>query len=73
MRYSTTFVSTLAAIGFVAAAGSASACEWYKQQVTAKAAPPAAEEQEDVAASPIDPLVLAKIESGEEAKTVEQK
>lgn len=73
MRLSKTFVTALTAVGFVAIAGSASACDWYKQQVQAKAAPPAAEEQADVAVTPIDPVILARIESREATEAADQK
>lgn len=73
MSFTKTSMTAIVAIGFVAAAGvSASACEWHQQQVNAKISTPAAEEQAESSASPIDPVLLARIESREKAESPEQ-
>lgn len=73
MSITKTSIITLAAIGLAAAATSASACEWHNKQVHAKASTPAAEEQAQTSASPIDPVVLARIEAREDSEPTEQK
>jgi hypothetical protein len=70
-----TSVTALLAASFLAGAGAAaSACEWYQKQVLAKAAtnPPAEEQTATTAATPIDPMLLAKTETLETEKTVEE-
>jgi hypothetical protein len=58
-----TSVTALLAAGILGgAATTSSACEWQKQ-VMAKASQPATEEQAEVRATPIDPALLAKLES----------
>lgn len=59
MKKALTF-ATLAMLGAVFAAGTASACEWKKNQVTA-AAEPAAEEAA-APATAVDPLLLARLD-----------
>jgi hypothetical protein len=67
-----TSVTALLAASFLAGAGAAaSACEWYQKQVLADATTPPAEEQTaTTAATPIDPMLLAKTETLETEKTV---
>jgi hypothetical protein len=72
MSFTKTSIAAVTAVGFVAAAASASACDWYKQAL-AKASTPQAEEQTDVSATPIDPVILARTGSGEESEQIEQK
>ena len=68
-----TSVTALLAAGILAGAGaSASACEWYQKQVLAKAPAPPVEEQAATTATPIDPVLLAKIEELEAEQTVEK-
>ena len=56
-----TSVTALAAAAFIASIGTASACEWMKNQVTASAAPPAPVET-TAPATAVDPLLLAQLE-----------
>ena len=72
MSFTKTSIAAVTVVGFVAAAASASACEWYKQAM-AKASTPQAEEQADVSATPVDPMVLAKTETRGDSKQIEQK
>jgi hypothetical protein len=68
-----TSVTALLAASFLAGAGAAaSACEWYQKQVLADATTPPAEEQTTTAATPIDPMLLARTETLETEKTVEK-
>lgn len=73
MSFTKTSIAAVAAVGFVAAAASASACEWHNKQTLAKASPLQAEEQTDVSATPIDPVILARTESRDESEQIEQK
>lgn len=73
MSISKTSIAVLAAIGLAAAATSASACEWHNTQVHANASTPAAEEQAQTSATPIDPVVLARIEAHDDSEQPEQK
>ena len=67
-----TSVTALLAAAFLGGTiAAASACEWQKQ-VMAKAAPPAVEEQTEAEATPIDPVLLAKLEAMESEATVEK-
>ncbi len=55
--------SVVALAGIAAAAGAASACDFYHQQVMASATPAAAtEQQQPVAATKVDPWVLAYLD-----------
>jgi hypothetical protein len=64
MTMAKTSVSALIALSIVACVGaSASACEWYQKQVLAKAETPPAEEQAVMSATPVDPTLLAEIQS----------
>jgi len=66
-----TSVSAFIALSIVACVGaSASACEWYQKQVLAKAGKPPAEEQTVTPATPIDPTLLAEIQSKDDETTV---
>ena len=68
-----TSVTALLAASFLAGAGAAaSACEWYQKQVLADATPPAEEQTVTTAATPIDPMLLARTETLETEKTVEK-
>jgi hypothetical protein len=64
MRLLMTSVAALA--GIVAGASAASACDWHHQQVMASAAPAAptatTEQQQPVAATNVDPWVLAYLD-----------
>jgi hypothetical protein len=63
MRLLMTSVAALA--GILAGAGAASACDWHHQQVmasAASAAPAATEQQQPVAATQVDPWVLAYLD-----------
>lgn len=71
MSLSKILVAALTAVGFAAAAASASACEWHN--TVAKASTPQAEEQADANATPLDPVVLARSEAREESQQIEQK
>jgi hypothetical protein len=73
MSFTKTSIAVLTAAGFIAAAASASACDWHSKQSLAKASPPQAEEQADVNATPIDPVILARTESSDESEQIEQK
>jgi hypothetical protein len=72
MSFTKTSIAAVTAVGFVAAAASASACEWHNKQSLAKASTPQAEEQ-DVSATPIDPVILARTESRDESEQIQQK
>ena len=57
--------SVVAAAGILAGIGAASACDFYHQQVMASAAAPApatTDAQQPVAATPVDPWVLAYLD-----------
>jgi hypothetical protein len=54
--------SVVALAGIVAGAGAASACEFYHQQVMASATPAATEQAQPVAATTVDPWVLAYLD-----------
>jgi len=69
MSFTKTSIATLAVAGFVAGAVSASACEW---QVNAKASTPAAEEPAQTAATPVDPMILARTEARDDDVQIEQ-
>jgi hypothetical protein len=73
MSLTKTSIAALTAVSFVAAAASASACEWHNKQTLAKASSPQAEEQADVIATPLDPVILARNEAREESEQIEQK
>jgi hypothetical protein len=73
MSFTKTSIAALTAVGFVAVAASASACEWHTKQTLAKASTPQAEEQTDVSATPLDPVILARNEAREESEQIEQK
>jgi hypothetical protein len=73
MSFTKTSIAALTAVSFVAAATSASACEWHNKQTLAKGSTPQAEEQVDVSATPLDPMILARTETREESEQIEQK
>jgi len=73
MSLTKTSIATLAVAGLVAGVTTASACEWHNQQVQAKASTPAAEEPAETAATPVDPMILARTESRDESEQIEQK
>jgi hypothetical protein len=73
MSLTKTSIAALTAVSFVAAAASASACEWHNKQTLAKASSPQAEEQADINATPLDPVILARNEAREESEQIEQK
>ena len=61
MRLLMTSVVALSAL--VVGAGAASACEWYQTQAMASAAPaPQTGQQQPVAATKVDPQLLARLE-----------
>ena len=61
MRLLMTSVVALSAL--VVGAGAASACEWYQTQAMASAAPvPQTEQQQAVAATKVDPQLLARLD-----------
>ena len=67
-----TSVTLVLAAGILGGAvTTSSACE-YQKQVLSKATPPAAEEQTEVKATPIDPTLLAKLESAGSEAPVEK-
>ncbi len=67
-----TSVSVLLAAGIIGGAvTTSSACE-YQKQVMAKATSPATEETTEAAATPIDPVLLAKLESAGSDAPVEK-
>jgi hypothetical protein len=51
--------SVVALTAVVVGAGAASACEWYKTEAMASAAPAPQTEQQPVAATKVDPQLLA--------------
>jgi hypothetical protein len=60
MKFMTTSLTTLAAVGMFVAAGSvASACPFQKNNVTAAAPPPATQEDVAAPATTVDPVLLA--------------
>ena len=68
---SKTSVTALLAAGILGGAvTTSSSCEW--KQVMAKATSPAAEEQTEATATPIDPVLLAKLESADSEAPVEK-
>jgi hypothetical protein len=73
MSFTKTSIAAVTLAGFVASAASASACEWHNKQSLAKAPAPQAEEQADVSATPIDPMILARTESRDESEQIEKK
>ena len=73
MSFTKASIAAVTVAGFVAAAASASACDWHNKQSLAKASPPQTEEQTVVSATPIDPMILARTESRDESEQIEQK
>jgi hypothetical protein len=60
MKFMTTSLTTLAAVGILAAASTvASACPFQKNNVTAAAPPPATQEDVAAPATIVDPVLLA--------------
>ena len=73
MSLAKTSASAIATLAIIACLGtSASACEWYQKQVTAKAQTPPASEQTMTSATPIDPVVLAEMRSTESEAAIEK-
>ena len=73
MNLAKTSASAIVALGIVACLGTtASACEWYQKQVTAKAETPPSGQQTMTSATPIDPVILAEIRSTETETTIEK-
>jgi hypothetical protein len=73
MKPARTFTSALFAVGLVAcAAASASACDWHDKQVLAKAETPPAEQATATSSTPIDPMLLAEMQSRQGDTAVEK-